>query len=211
MDADLLLRIYSVGAFPMWNEESGEIHIFRPDPRAIIESGGLHVPRRLARTMRSHPFRITTDRAFDRVLDECHRGRVDGCWCSPGMAVAYSELHDRGFAHSVEAWLGDRLVGGLYGVHLGSAFMAESMFSRPGEGGTDASKIALVKTATCLEIAGFELFDVQFENDHLLQFGVVEIPDDDYVRRFERASRSIRDWPVAALDGTSQPRGDGSV
>ena len=195
MDADLLLRIYALGAFPMWNEEADEIHIFRPDPRAIIEFDELHVPRRLARTIRSHGFRITTDRAFDEVLDECHRRRADGCWCSPDMAVAYSELHDRGFAHSVEAWLGERLVGGLYGVHLGSAFMAESMFSRPDEGGTDASKIVLVRTATCLQAAGFTLFDVQFENEHLSQFGVVVIDDDDYVRRFEKASRVIRDWP----------------
>lgn len=195
LDADLLLRVYAAGAFPMWDEDEGEIHLFRPDPRAVIEFDGLHVPRRLARRMRGVPFRLTTDRAFDRVLDECHRRREDGCWCSPEMAVAYSELHDRGFAHSVEAWLGDELVGGLYGVHLGSAFMAESMFSRPDQGGTDASKIVLVETVRRLEAGGFRLFDVQFENEHIEQFGVTTIPADEYQRRFEAAAGTPGEWP----------------
>lgn len=195
LDADLLLRVYAAGAFPMWDEEEDEIHLFRPDPRAIIEFDGLHVPRRLVRRLRSHAFRLTTDEAFDRVLDECHRRREDGCWCSPGMSVAYSELHDRGFAHSVEAWLGDELVGGLYGVHLGSAFMAESMFSRPDRGGTDASKIVLVETVRRLEAGGFRLFDVQFENEHIEQFGVTTIPADEYQRRFEAAAGTPGEWP----------------
>lgn len=112
------------------------------------------------------------------------------------MAVAYSELHDRGFAHSVEAWLGDDLVGGLYGVHLGSAFMAESMFSRPERGGADASKIVLVETVRRLQAAGFRLFDVQFENDHIAQFGVIAIPAEEYQRRFERAATTPCDWPA---------------
>ncbi len=196
IDADLLLRVYAAGAFPMWDEDVDEIHLFRPDPRAVIEFDGLHVPRRLARRMRGVPFRLTTDRAFDLVLDECHRHRDDGCWCSPEMAVAYSELHDRGFAHSVEAWLGGELVGGLYGVHLGSAFMAESMFSRPELGGTDASKVVLVETVRGLAAAGFRLFDVQFENEHITQFGVVSIGAEAYQRRFEGAATTPCDWPA---------------
>ena len=195
MDTDMLLRIYAAGAFPMWDEEFDEVHLFRPDPRAVIEFDSFHVPRRLARTMRNRPFRITSDRAFDRVLDECHRKRNDGCWCSPGMAVAYSELHDRGFAHSVEAWRDDQLVGGLYGVHLGSAFMAESMFSRPESGGTDASKVVLIDLLERLRIAGFRLFDVQFRNEHIEQFGVVEIDGEVYIERFEDAAMSPCDWP----------------
>lgn len=195
MDADLLLRIYAAGAFPMWDEEFDEIGLFRPDPRAIIEFGSLHVPRRLRRSMRRGMFRLTTDRAFDRVLDECHRERIDGCWCSPSMALAYSELHDRGFAHSIEAWSGEELVGGLYGVHIGSAFMAESMFSRPELGGTDASKMILVDLVGRLGDAGFSLFDVQFQNDHIRQFGVVEIDGDAYLERFETAAMSPCDWP----------------
>jgi leucyl/phenylalanyl-tRNA--protein transferase len=195
LDADLLLRIYAAAAFPMWNAEEGEIHLFRPDPRAVLEFESLHVPRRLARTLRRGLFRITTDRAFDRVLDECHRERRDGCWCSPEMTVAYLELHERGFAHSVEAWRGDVLVGGLYGVHLGAAFMAESMFSRPRSGGTDASKVVLVETVRTLARGGFEVFDVQFQNDHIEQFGVVEISAGEYQTRFERAALLPRDWP----------------
>ena len=203
MDADLLLKIYMLGAFPMWNEDADEVHLFRPEPRAVIEFDRLHVSRRLERTLRRRPFRLTSNRVFDRVLDECHRERDDGCWCSPQMAVAYSELHDRGYAHSVEAWLGDDLVGGLYGVHIGAAFMAESMFSRPERGGTDASSIALVETIRGLASADFQLFDVQFENPHISRFGVVEIDDDDYLRRFEVAVNSARDWPMVAL--TSEP------
>ena len=111
------------------------------------------------------------------------------------MAVAYSELHDRGFAHSIEAWSGKDLVGGLYGVHIGSAFMAESMFSRPEIGGTDASKIVLVDLIARLGDTGFTLFDVQFQNDHIRQFGVVEIDGEDYLDRFEAAAMSPCDWP----------------
>lgn len=199
MDADLLLRIYALGAFPMWDESADEVHLFRPEPRAVIEFDGLHVSRSLERTLRRRPFRLTSDRVFDRVLDECHRERDDGCWCSPQMAMAYSELHDRGYAHSVEVWLEDDLVGGLYGVHIGAAFMAESMFSRPDRGGTDASSIALVETIRGLASADFQLFDVQFENPHIARFGVVEIADEDYLRRFEQAVVSPRDWPVEVI------------
>jgi len=202
LDADLLLRIYAAGCFPMWDEANAETGIFRPDPRAIIEFDGLHVPRRLEKRMRSAPFRITTDEAFEEVLDACHEGRDDGCWCSPDMEVAYIELHERGFAHSVEAWLDDRLVGGLYGVQIGAAFMAESKFSRPGAGGTDASKIVLVATVRSLAAAGFSLFDVQFRNDHIDRFGVVEIDAEEYEGRLERALVTPRDWP-AEFEGAS--------
>ena len=184
----------------MWDEANAETGIFRPDPRAIIEFDGLHVPRRLEKRMRSTPFRITTNQAFEDVLDACHEARDDGCWCSPEMEIAYIELHERGFAHSIEAWVGDRLVGGLYGVQLGAAFMAESKFSRPEAGGTDASKIVLVATVRSLADAGFSLFDVQFRNDHIDRFGVVEIGAEDYERRLERALATPRDWPIE-IDG----------
>jgi leucyl/phenylalanyl-tRNA--protein transferase len=196
LDADLLLRIYAAGCFPMWDAANAETGIFRPDPRAIIEFEGLHVPRRLEKRMRRVPFRITTNQVFEDVLDACHEDRDDGCWCSPEMEIAYLELHERGFAHSIEAWLGDRLVGGLYGVQLGAAFMAESKFSRPESGGTDASKIVLVTTVRTLASADFSLFDVQFRNDHLDRFGVVEIDAEDYERRLERALATPRDWPI---------------
>lgn len=197
-DSELLLKIYAAGCFPMWDEANEETGMFRPDPRAIIEFDQLHVPRRLKKRIRQRPFRITTDLAFEAVLDACHEGRVDGCWCSPEMEVAYLELHERGFAHSVEAWLGDDLVGGLYGVHLGAAFMAESKFSLPEFGGTDASKVVLIETVQSLQAAGFELFDVQFRNDHIDQFGVAEITADEYEQRLAAAMVHPRDWPVDA-------------
>lgn len=200
LDSDLLLRIYSAGCFPMWDEANEETGIFRPDPRAIIELDRCHVPRRLGKRIRQRPFRITTDLEFEAVMDACHEGRDDGCWCSPEMEVGYLELHERGFAHSVEAWRDDDLVGGLYGVQLGSAFMAESKFSLPEFGGTDASKILLVETVRSLNAGGFELFDVQFRNDHIDRFGVVEIGAEDYERRLERALATPRDWPIE-IDG----------
>ncbi|MDG2021185.1 MAG: leucyl/phenylalanyl-tRNA--protein transferase [Phycisphaerales bacterium] len=196
LDSDLLLKIYAAGCFPMWDEANEETGIFRPDPRAIIELDRCHVPRRLGKRIRQRPFRITTDLEFEAVMDACHEGRDDGCWCSPEMEVGYLELHERGFAHSVEAWLDDDLVGGIYGVQLGSAFMAESKFSLPEFGGTDASKIVLVETVRSLNAAGFELFDVQFRNDHIDQFGVVEISADQYEQRLAAAMAHPRDWPV---------------
>ena len=204
IDADLLLRIYAAGCFPMWDEANAETGIFRPDPRAIIEFDGLHVPRRLAKRMRAAPFRITTNEVFEDVLDACHEDRADGCWCSPDMEIAYLELHERGFAHSIEAWRDDRLVGGLYGVQLGAAFMAESKFSRPEAGGTDASKIVLVNTVRSLAAAGFSLFDVQFRNDHIDRFGVVEIDAEDYEQRLERALATPRDWSLAFDAGAAR-------
>lgn len=199
IDAETLLQLYLAGGFPMWDERTDEIAFFRPDPRAVLEPGDHHVPRRLRRRIAARPFRITTDRAFAEVLAECHHERDDGCWCSMDMAVAYEELFEMGLAHSVEAWLGERLVGGLYGVCIGSAFMAESMFSRPRRGGTDASKVVLVQTLRHLESAGCALFDVQFENDHLRQFGVTCLPDAVYRARFVAAAARPMDWP--SIDG----------
>ena len=194
IDGDLLLKMYASGCFPMWNPEEEEIELFRPDPRAIIEFDGLHVPRRLESRMRQAPFEITTDTAFEEVFDQCHRERSDGSWMHPALKEGSLELFDRGFAHSVEAWGGDEILGGIYGVHIGSAFMAESKFSRPERGGTDASKICLVETVRRLAARDFELFDVQFTNPHLKQFGIVEISAQEYERRLTEALRHPREW-----------------
>ncbi|MCH2161041.1 MAG: leucyl/phenylalanyl-tRNA--protein transferase family protein, partial [Phycisphaerales bacterium] len=146
IDGDLLLKMYCSGYFPMWDPEGEEIALYRPDPRAIIELDGFHVPRRLAARARQAPFRITINQASTETFDACHANRSDGSWMSTELRAAYLELFERGFAHSVEAWSGERMVGGLYGVHIGAVFMAESKFSDPGQGGTDASKICLVET-----------------------------------------------------------------
>lgn len=195
IDAETLLQIYFSGAFPMWDETAGRISLFRPDPRVILDPAGHHVPRRLERRIARRPFRITTDRAFNRVLEACHLERDDGCWCSPDMALAYEELHEMGIAHSVEAWREDTLVGGLYGVSIGTAFMAESMFSRPALGGTDASKIVLVQTLRHLNRSGCVLFDVQFENDHLRQFQPRVVTSREYLDRLSAAVAESMTWP----------------
>ena len=195
IDAETLLQIYLAGAFPMWDETTGQISLFRPDPRVVLDPADHHVPRRLERRIAGRPFRITTDQAFERVLAECHLERDDGCWCSPDMALAYEELHEMGIAHSVEAWREDTLVGGMYGVSIGTAFMAESMFSRPAMGGTDASKVVLVQTLRHLHRAGCVLFDVQFENDHLRQFQPRAVSLQDYLARLSAAIPQSMAWP----------------
>ena len=194
INGDLLLKMYASGCFPMWDPESEEIGVFRPDPRAVIELDSFHVPRRLQDRMRRTPFRLSSDEAFVNVFDQCHLSRDDGTWMNPELRVAYLELFERGFAHSIEAWKGDDLVGGLYGVHIGTAFMGESKFSRPDIGGTDASKICLVETVRILNTRDFELFDVQFPNPHLEQFGIVEIGAEDFANRLARAINRPSDW-----------------
>ena len=194
INGDLLLKMYASGCFPMWDSDTEEIDLFRPDPRAIIELNAFHVPRRLEDRIRQAPFRVTSDEGFERVFDACHQEREDGTWMHPELKAGYMELFDRGFAHSVEAWNEEELLGGLYGVQIGAAFMAESKFSRPKRGGTDASKICLVETIQRLRDRDFELFDVQFNNPHLEQFGVVEISAEEYERRLSCALQLPRDW-----------------
>ena len=145
LDGDALLKIYLAGHFPMWDPELEEVRLYQPDVRGVIDFDRFHVPRRLRDRMRSRPFRLSSDEAFEETFDQCHVERPDGTWMNPEMRRAYLELFERGFAHSIEAWKDDVLVGGLYGVHIGAAFMGESMFSRPELGGTDASKICLVE------------------------------------------------------------------
>ena len=167
---------------------------FRPDPRAIIEFNAFHVPRRLAERIRAAPFRLSSDEAFEQVFDECHQEREDGTWMHPLLKAGYMELFQRGFAHSVEAWREEELLGGIYGVQIGAAFMAESKFSRPGRGGSDASKICLVETVQRLMARDFRIFDVQFTNPHLEQFGIVELGAEEYDRRLAEAIVLPREW-----------------
>ena len=144
-----------------------------PDMRGIIPLKGFHVPRRLLRKVKQDPFRVTVDQAFTRVMEMCAEsaeGR-ESTWINSPILNLYSTLHREGYAHSIECWEGDELVGGLYGVALGGAFFGESMFSRA----TDASKIALVH------------LDAQFHNPHLEQFGLVEIPRQDFKKLLKEA------------------------
>lgn len=182
LSSDRLLAAYEHGIFP-WYDEGVPPLWWSPNPRAVIEPGGVHVSRSLARVLKKGTFRVTFDRAFERVMRECGRREV-GTWIIPDMIDAYVELHRRGHAHSFEVWREDELVGGLYGVHRGALFAAESMFHRA----TDASKVALVYSATSLFASGIEVFDVQLMTQHLATMGAVEIPRHDYLTRVRAAT-----------------------
>ncbi len=182
----LLLNAYNQGIFPMADED-GTIYWYDPDPRAIIPLDTFHVPQRLARRIRRGGFEIRFDSSFGEVMTACAE-RVPGrekTWINSEMIDAYGELHELGFAHSVETWIKGKLVGGLYGVSLAGLFAGESMFSRT----TDSSKIALVYLVERLRQRGFTLLDTQFMTPHLARFGAVEISREAYKARLERARR----------------------
>jgi len=136
-----LLRAYSDGVFP-WFSDGDPILWWSPDPRGVLELDGLHVSRRLARTIRGGKFRVTANQCFERVMRACGETRPEGTWVTEEMVAAYTELHRRGHAHSLEVWVGDDLAGGIYGVAVGGLFAGESMFHAV----TDASKVAIVAT-----------------------------------------------------------------
>jgi leucyl/phenylalanyl-tRNA--protein transferase len=180
-----LLLGYSQGIFP-WYEQGQPILWHSPDPRMVLRASDLHVPRSLAKTLRRGTYAFTLDEAFDEVVAACASARRPGqrtTWITPAMRRAYGELHRRGLAHSVEAWRGDRLAGGLYGVSLGSAFFGESMFARE----PDASKAAFVTLVGQLVRWGIELIDSQVYTDHLARFGAEEWPRRRYLRALAKA------------------------
>jgi leucyl/phenylalanyl-tRNA--protein transferase len=183
LDPELVLDAYRHGMFPM-GEEEGPVLWWSPDPRGVLPLEDLHVPRRLARTCRRPDLDIRADTAFGEVMRACDERRADGRWLHAGMLACYDELHRRGHAHSVEVWRAGRLVGGTYGVAVGGAFAAESKFHRE----RDLSKVALVALVRRLRERGFALLDVQWRTPHLAQFGVAEIPRDDYLRRLRAAA-----------------------
>lgn len=195
-DAEVVLEAYSAACFPM-GDEDGAIHWITSDPRFVLPIGGLHVPRSLARLARKAPFELRVDAAFRRVMEHCAQDRSDANanWIVPRMIDVYCALHRRGFAHSVEAWLGGVLVGGLYGVALRGAFFGESMFVRPELGGSNASKLCLLELDRRLGAGGFSLLDSQEANPHVMQFGGEEIPLAEYQARLRSALR--RDASIA--------------
>ncbi len=228
---EALLTAYRQGAFPMASSRvSDEVAFYTADPRAIIPVavddplGRFHVPRSLQRRVRSRRFTVTCDTAFERVILACAdapRPQGESTWINDQIIVAYSLLHRAGHAHSVEAWLpengvhapgteppgpGWRLVGGLYGTHLGGAFFGESMFARTDLGGTDASKVCLVHLVAHLRRRGITLLDTQFANDHTRRFGLVEVPLADYLRRLEAAVSTPAAWGPFQGDPGDAPR-----
>lgn len=185
---DMLIAAYSSGIFPMADEDGG-VGWYEPSIRAVIPlDEGFHVPRRLARTVRSGHFELRVDTAFDAVVRACAitgPGR-ETTWISAEIVRAYGELHRLGLAHSVESWREGRLVGGLYGVAIGGLFAGESMFHTE----RDASKAALVHLVERLRRGGFVLLDSQYiVGPHMLQFGTIEISRAEYHRRLRAALR----------------------
>lgn len=208
------MSAYRQGAFPMSDpaEPLSELGWYLPDPRAVIvlDAGdddelrslpGLHVPRRLSQRMRSRPFALTSDRAFGEVVRVCARPRRDGpsssseTWIDGRVIEIFDRLHAAGVAHSVEAWSErGELVGGVYGLAVGRVFCAESMFTRPELGGTDAGKVALITLAMHLRSRGFTLIDTQFTNPHVSRFGAVEIPSEVYLSHLARVCHDEINW-----------------
>jgi leucyl/phenylalanyl-tRNA--protein transferase len=183
--AERLLLAYASGIFP-WYEEGQPILWHSPDPRMVLEAAKLHVPKSLEKRMRKAPYRLTLDAAFRDVVEGCAEARRPegpGTWITPEMVDAYAEIHRRGFAHSCEAWEGESLAGGLYGVSLGAAFFGESMFAvRP-----DASKIAFVSLVRQLRRWEIGLVDCQVHTEHLDRFGAEEWPRADYLEALRAA------------------------
>ncbi len=191
----IVLRAYAAGLFPMAEDaDSPDIFWVEPARRGIIPLDGLHIPRRLARTVRKGVFTVRVNSAFSSIIDGC--ADRPSTWINPVIRSLYIELHALGHAHSVECWQGERLVGGLYGVTLGGAFFGESMFSRV----RDASKVALVHLVARLNAGGFVLLDTQFVTDHLARFGAIEIPRLDYLRRLNAAVRARADFHAFRAD-----------
>jgi leucyl/phenylalanyl-tRNA--protein transferase len=199
-DARDLLSCYARGVFPMADAREDErVFLIDPERRGVIPLDGFHISRRLARTVRAEPFEIRTDSAFRAVVQACAEsqpGRAE-TWINHPIEDLYVQLHERGFAHSVECWLGGELVGGLYGVSLHGAFFGESMFSRR----TDASKVALVHLVARLIAGGYRLLDTQFMTEHLTQFGAVEISRLDYHRRLALALSAEGEFQRAGVGG----------
>jgi leucyl/phenylalanyl-tRNA---protein transferase len=195
---ELLIWAYSHGFFPMADTTARghPIEWYCPDPRGILPLDDFHVPKSLARIVRAAKFHIRVDTAFEQVLRACAgaRNAVNRSWMNDRLAAAYLGLHEHGHAHSVEAWLNDELVGGLYGVQLGGAFFGESMFSRRQQSGANASKVCLVHLVERLRARGFTLLDTQFVNPHLQQFGCRAIPADEYFHRLEAALHLPVTW-----------------
>ncbi|WP_108661160.1 leucyl/phenylalanyl-tRNA--protein transferase [Acuticoccus kandeliae] len=198
---EVLLKAYACGIFPM--AESAEdpgLYWIEPERRGILPLDSFHVPRRLARLVRQDRFDVRIDTSFSAVLDGCAApapGR-QRTWINTRIRQLYTALAERGRAHSVEVWMGDELVGGLYGVRLKGAFFGESMFSRV----RDASKVALVHLTARLKIGGFALLDAQFITDHLTQFGAVEISRRQYQTHLDQAlAVTDASFPTAPLSG----------
>lgn len=185
IEPELLLEGYRLGLFPM-AMENGRIEWFSPEPRGILPLRSFHVPHALERTLRKNVFEIRVNTRFSEVMQACAQ-RPD-TWINHEIIESYTRLHELGHAHSVEAWAGGKLVGGLYGVSSGAVFFGESMFHHE----TDASKIALCGLVERLRAKKFTLLDTQWLTPHLLQFGGIEVSRNQYLHLLGRALQLSR-------------------
>lgn len=192
---DLLLKAYASGMFPMAESaDDPEVFWVRPETRGVIPLDGFHVPKSLRKVIRQGRFEVRVNTDFAGIVDGCAAPYADrpSTWINATIRVAYAAAFERGFCHTVEAWREDRLVGGLYGISIGSAFCGESMFSRE----RDASKVCLVYLVERLKERGFTLLDTQFTTEHLKRFGAVDVPRDTYERMLAQAmARTVRFAP----------------
>lgn len=199
LSAELMLTGYRKGLFA-WS--ANPVTWWSPDPRAIFPFDRLHISKRLARKIKTHPFEIKIDYAFSAVVAGCAQPRHtgDGVWISRPFRRAFAELYELGHAHSVECWLDEKLVGGIFGVAVNGFFSAESMF----HSATDASKIALYYLVEILRECGFQLLDIQILTAHTKSLGAREISRDEYLNRLERAVKAKIIWRDNALAGIGE-------
>jgi leucyl/phenylalanyl-tRNA--protein transferase len=195
----VLLKAYACGIFPMAESaEDPALYWIEPQQRGVLPLDRVHVPRRLARTVRQGVFDVRVDTDFDGVISGCAASRPGRrtTWINPRIRGLYRDLFNSGYCHTVEAWAGGRLVGGLYGVALNGAFFGESMFSTE----RDASKVALIYLCARLIRGGFSLLDTQFVTDHLRQFGTAEIDRAEFHKLLERALLHEADFGALPKD-----------
>ncbi len=189
LNPEALLAGYMSGLFPMADPDAeNRVYWYAPDPRAILPLEDFRTSRSLRARIRRGDYQLSIDRDFESIIRHC--AARDDTWISEEIIAAYVTLHGLGYGHSIEVWLENRIVGGLYGVAIRGAFFGESMFSEK----SDASKMALVHLVERLKVGGFLLLDIQFMTDHLEKFGAVEISKAAYEQRLRQALSIKADW-----------------
>lgn len=201
--AEHLIKAYAIGVFPM-AESADADHLFwvEPEYRGILPLNGFHISKRLARTVRQEVFNVRVDLDFPGMMRACAKSTFErpSTWINDEIIDLYTELHERGLAHSVECWRDGHLAGGLYGVSLGGAFFGESMvtFER------DASKVALTHLVARLKVGGYSLLDTQFVTEHLRSLGAIEVPKARYQKLLEAALTTPADFYSLPLDASGE-------
>ncbi len=196
---EILLSAYAQGFFPMaQSSDDDAVHWYQPPMRGQLSIADLHISKSLKKAILKYDYDVRINTAFADVIAQCGLAREDagGTWINAPIKDAFCALHHAGFAHSVEIWRDNALIGGLYGVSIGAAFCGESMFSRA----PNASKIALVHLAARLHAAEYEILDTQYTNSHLQQFGVYEISHENYVRQLNKAMGTYCDFADIELN-----------